>query len=203
MKILAKKYSAGLVSRGFWFQEFKLTNGLLNEKKSFNEIKALSDEENIFLAVSNSRGKETFNEVKRRSTSLDEELIQLFPKLNIANQKIVNLIAVMLLNELFKEFMIEVFQEKVHQQQMNLDLKDYRAFFSLKQRTNETVASWQEYTLNRLGSAYRTYLLEAGLLRANKAGDELIHQVLDSRLVDWLVKTDRQELLRVFTGGNG
>lgn len=87
MKILAKKYSAGLVSRGFWFQEFKLTNGLLNEKKSFNEIKALSDEENIFLAVSNSRGKETFNEVKRRSTSLDEELIQLFPKLNIAKQK--------------------------------------------------------------------------------------------------------------------
>lgn len=202
MKSLAKKYSAGLVSRGFWFQEFKLANGLLNENKSFIEIKALSDEENIFLAVSNSRGKETFNEVKRRSMSLDEELIQLFPKLNIANQKIVNLIAVMLLNELFKEFMIEVFQEKIHQQQMTLDLKDYRGFFSLKQRTNETVASWQDYTLNRLGSAYRTYLLEAGLLRANKGGDELIPQVLDSRLVQWLVKTDRQELLRVFTGGN-
>lgn len=202
MKHLARKYSAGLVSRGFWFQEFKQANELLNDGKTFAEIKTLSEEQNIFLAVSSSRAKETFSEVKRRTLTFDDTLIELFPKLNLANQKIVNLIAVMILNELFSEFMIEVFQEKVHQQQLTLELKDYRAFFTTKQRTNETVASWREYTLNRLASAYRTYLIEAGLIRSAAPSDQITLQLLDPRLCQWLKHNKYHHLLRIFTGGN-
>ena len=100
-----KKYSAGLVSQGFWFYELKQYIELLQEGKTEAEIQKLSEEINIFSAVSVSRGKETFNAVRRRVNVFDSNMYHLFPKLNIENQKIIALIAVLLLNDLFLEFL--------------------------------------------------------------------------------------------------
>ena len=83
-----KKYSAGLVSQGFWFYELKQYIELLQEGKTEAEIQKLSEEINIFSAVSVSRGKETFNAVRRRVNVFDSNMYHLFPKLNIENQKI-------------------------------------------------------------------------------------------------------------------
>ena len=41
------KYSAGAVSKGFWFQEFKKYNNLLSEGLKDAEIKKIQEEENI------------------------------------------------------------------------------------------------------------------------------------------------------------
>ena len=51
-----KEYSAGIVSKGFWFLEFKKFLELLIEGKSESEIKELQEEKNIFsLIVENKR----------------------------------------------------------------------------------------------------------------------------------------------------
>lgn len=196
-----KKYSAGLVSQGFWFYEFKQYIELLNEGKTEAEIQKLSEEDNIFTAVSVSRGKEIFSGVRRRVNMLDSDMYVLFPKLNIENQKIVALIAVLSLNELFLEFMLEVFQEKINKEIFQLSGTEYRAFFSEKQRTNETVATWKPYTYNRLASAYRSYLLESGLIRESSDIAIITPKVLDIRVVQWLKSKKRLDILKALTGG--
>ena len=196
-----KIYSAGLVSRGFWFHETKQYIELLNEGKTEAEIKMLSEESNIFTAVSASRANEIFNGAKRRVNALDSEMHLLFPKLNIDNQKMVVLVAVLMLNDLFLEFLLEVYQEKINKETYKLTLTDYRSFFSEKQRVNEVVMSWKPYTYHRLASAYKKYLLEAGLIREEKREDLITPKMIDDRVAQWLKKNSRTDILKAIAGG--
>ncbi|GEQ33686.1 DUF1819 family protein [Marinilactibacillus psychrotolerans] len=199
-----KVYSAGLVSQRFWFYEIKQYIEMLNDGKTDKEIKQLSDEINVFGAVSANRAKEIFNAARRRANVLGKEMQELFQKLNIDNQKIVTLISVLMLNDLLLEFMLEVYQVKLQNGIMQLSTTDYKAFFSEKQRTNDVVAEWKPYTYNRLGSAYKNYLLEAGLIRENGNVDIITPKLIDSRVIAWLKSINRLEITEVaitITGG--
>jgi len=194
-------YSAGLVSQRFWFYEIKQYIEMLNDGKTDEEIKQLSDEVNIFGAASMSRSKETYNAARRRANVFGKEMQVLFPKLNIDNQKIATLISILLLNDLFLEFMLEVYQVQMQKGVMQLSSTDYKAFFSEKQRTNDVVAGWKPYTYNRLASTYKNYLLESGLIRENGNIDVITPKVLDSRVLGWLKSTNRLDIAKAITGG--
>jgi hypothetical protein len=196
-----KKYSAGLVSQGFWFYEIKQYIELLNEDKTEQDIKKLSEENNIFGAVSPSRASEIFNGARRRVKALDSDMYELFPKLNIDNQKLVALISVLLLNDLFLEFLLEVFDENIQKGIFELKTTDFRSFFSEKQRTNETVANWKPYTYNRLASVYKSYLFEAGLIREQDGLAMITPKVLDQRITLWLKTKKRLDIFKAITGG--
>ena len=194
-----KIYSAGLVSQRFWFYETKEYIEMLNEGKTHQEIKKLSEEINIFGAASSSRSNETYNAAKRRINVLGKEMQELFP--NLDNQKIVVLISVLLLNDLILEFMLEVYQAQIQKGILKLTTTDYKQFFSEKQRTNEIVASWQPYTYSRLGSAYRNYLLESGLIREDKGIEIITPKMVDSRVLSWLKAINRLDIAKAITGG--
>lgn len=51
------KYSAGAVKFSFWFMEFRKEVQMLSAGKSFDEIKKLSEDENIFGASTPARAK--------------------------------------------------------------------------------------------------------------------------------------------------
>lgn len=196
-----KIYSAGLVSQRFWFYEIKQYIKMLDQGKTDKEIRQLSDEVNIFGAPSDSRAKEIYNTARRRANALGTEMQNIFPKLNIDNQKIVVLISVLLVNDLILEFMLEVYQVQVQKGVLKLTTTDYKAFLSEKQRTNEVVASWQPYTYNRLGSSYKNYLLESGLVRDDRSGNIMTPKIIDPRVLIWLKSINRLDILRAITGG--
>lgn len=198
--MIKKSYNAGLVSKGFWFYEIKQYIELLNNGKSDQEIKLLSSEINIFGAVSESRAKEILNGTKRRVKVLGSEIQTLFPQLDINNQKIIVLISVLLENDLFMEFMLEVFQSKIQKNDLILSQKDYYSFFSEKQRTNEIVSGWTSYTYKRLGNAYKNYLKEAGLIRLEKNIDIIMPKILDQRVLYWLKSIDRLDVAKAISG---
>ena len=196
-----KKYSAGLVSKRFWFYEIKQYIEMLNDGKSEKEIKQLSEYVNIFGAPSESRAKEVFNATRRRVNIIGKEMQELFPKLNIDNQKIVALTSVLLLNDLFLEFMLEVYQTQIKKGRMEITTTEYKAFFSEKQRTNDSVASWKPYTYSRLGSAYKNYLQESGLIRENDSVDRITPKAIDPRVIQWLKTINRLDIVQALTGG--
>lgn len=78
------KYSAGIVSKGFWFQEFKKYNNLLAEGYEDVEIKKMQEEENILLAPSKDYGKRMINEVSRRTKVLPKEISSIFNSLPVS-----------------------------------------------------------------------------------------------------------------------
>ena len=64
------EYSAGAVSYTFWFLEFRKVVQLLAEGKTYDEIKKLSEEENIFGAPSKARAKNIYSATTARIKAL-------------------------------------------------------------------------------------------------------------------------------------
>lgn len=197
---MAKKYSAGLVSRPFWFPEFKLYVQLRLEGYTDVDIKKKNESENIFLATSGNRQKEIYQTVKRRVTVLDDSGLLLFNQLDIDNQKLLNLATVLILDDLFADFMKEVYSEKIRKSNTQLSPTDYRSFFTEKQRTSEGMIHWKEYTIKRLAAVYHTYLSEANLIRDEKEIDVITPRLLDIRLIQWLSEHDRKDIVIALGG---
>ncbi len=182
------KYSAGTVKLSLWFMEFRREVQLLSQGKSFDEIKALSSEENIFGASTPARASLIFSTVTARIRGLDPSFYPLFLDSDVSSQKLYALTGCFARDTLFFDFMYEVIREKMIMGTNTLTDADVRIFFKDKQAQDETVSKWTEQTITRLGVSYKTHLFEAGLLDEDKYKNErtILKPILDPVLKHWL-----------------
>jgi len=193
------KYSASAVKHLFWFTEFRRAAVLLHQGKTLHDIKKQSEEENLFGATSRERGKMIFAAISQRLQSLPAVFLDLFCSTNIAVQKQIVLLSIMLSDHLFFDFMYEVVRGKFLIGSDELADSDYRIFFSAKQREQEQIASWKDYTLKKLSTVYRGYLLDAGVIESTSG--KLKKPVVDVMLEDLLNDMKMRQYLNALTGG--
>ena len=159
-----REYSAGIVSKGFWFLEFKKYLELLKIGNNENEIRKMQDEENIFSAPSKDYGKRIISEINKRIKVLPKEIKELFFESDTGTQKVINLLSIMGTDKLFFEYVYNSYRNE-----LLLGTKEYNPgivmkFLKEKAEQNEEVAKFSEKTLKRMQGTYGNYLKEAGLL---------------------------------------
>lgn len=159
-----REYNAGIVSKGFWFLEFKKFLEFLKNGKNEIEIRKLQDEENIFSASSKDYGKRIISEINKRIKVLPEGIKELFFKSDTGTQKVINLLSIMGTDKLFFEYVYNSYRNE-----LLLGTKEYNPgivmkFLKEKAEQNEEVAKFSEKTLKRMQGTYGNYLKEAGLL---------------------------------------
>lgn len=195
-----REYSAGMVKMSFWFSEFRKVIQLLNEGRSWDEIKRISLNENLFGAPTNARAKQILTTVSDRVKSLDEGFYRLFENSDISTQKIIALIAIMNTDTLFFDFVYEVYREKLILGSDTLTDSDLGVFFKNKQVQSDKVAGWTDYTLKRLGACYKTLLMEAGMIDRALGERTLLKPILDIGLERRLKDTGTELVLKALTG---
>ena len=159
-----REYNAGIVSKGFWFLEFKKFLEFLKNGKNEIEIRKLQDEENIFSASSKDYGKRIISEINKRIKVRPEGIKELFFKSDTGTQKVINLLSIMGTDKLFFEYVYNSYRNE-----LLLGTKEYNPgivmkFLKEKAEQNEEVAKFSEKTLKRMQGTYGNYLKEAGLL---------------------------------------
>jgi hypothetical protein len=195
-----REYSAGMVKLSFWFSEFRKVVNLINEGSKLSEIKSLCLEENIFTAPTQERAIQIFNTVSRRVKSLDQSFYPLIEKSDVSTQKIIALIAIMMTDSLFFDFIYEVYREKLIIGSDELADSDVRIFFKDKQLQSEKVAEWTDYTLKRLGTCYKTLLMEAGLTDRTSGSRKILKPILDNKLEQCLKDNGMELMIHALTG---
>ena len=195
-----KEYSAGAVKLSFWFVEFRKVVELLNEGKKLEEIRTLAMSENLFAAPTTLRANQIYHTVTGRIKALDESFIPLFVRSDLATQKLFALIAAMVYDTLFFDFVYEVIREKMILGSNELADSDVRVFFKDKQQQNEKVAGWTDATLVRLGRCYKTMLYEAGIIDKSKTARKILRPILDPELVRWLEQNDMGIYVKALAG---
>lgn len=189
------QYSATLVSQSFWFQELSQYLGLLNQDVVPTDIREMAIEENYFQSSTPARAKKMIGAVQRRAATLDVDYQDLFPLLDLTNQKLINLLAVMFSDRLFDEFMYEVYRNELLLGDAQLHQFEVETFFNQKQLENPKIAHWTPQTIQRLASAYRNFLREADLLVNQGTYDTVNRALVDARLMALLrAKGANQEL---------
>ena len=162
-----REYSAGIVSKGFWFLEFKKFLGLLREGKSEIEIRKLQEEKNIFSASSNDYGKRIVGEIMKRIRAISDEIKELFFKVDVGTQKVINLLSVMQTDKLFFEYVYNSYRNDMLLGTQEYNSNAVKKFLDEKSLQNEEVAKFTESTKKRMKGSYGNYLKEAGLLEEN------------------------------------
>ena len=195
-----KEYSAGMVKLSFWFAEFRKVIELLSSGKTLPEIKQMNVQENIFSAPTQARAIQIFNTVSTRVKGLDSSFYAVFAKSDISTQKFIALIAVMQTDSLFFDFVYEVYREKLILGIDELADSDVGIFFKNKQLQSEKVAKWTDYTLKRLGTCYKTMLMEAGLIDQGTGTRKILKPILDKDLEECLKVNGMETTLRALTG---
>lgn len=196
-----RPYSAGAVKFSFWFMEFRKTVQLLADGRSFQEIKQKSEKENVYEASTKARAQMIYSTVTARIKMLDPSFYAVFLNGDLATQKMFALVATLAHDTLFFDFVYEVVREKLILGVDELTDADIRVFFKEKQMQSEKVASFQDYTLHRLGSAYKTQLYEAGMLDDSKGNvRKILRPILDIALERWLQDNGYGIMINALTG---
>ena len=81
-----RPYSAGAVKHAFWFMEFRKVVSLREEGKSWDEIKQLNEDENIFGAPTKLRANQIWSTVSARIKCLDDSFYPVFQSCDVAGQ---------------------------------------------------------------------------------------------------------------------
>ncbi|MCD8018065.1 MAG: DUF1819 family protein [Clostridiales bacterium] len=195
-----KRYSAGAVKLSFWFMEFRKVVELRTEGRSYENIKRLSQEENLFAAPTPARAKQICSTVLTRVQSLDDSFYPVFLESDLSTQKLFNLAAIMASDTLFFDFVYEVVREKMIIGSNELTDSDIRIFFKDKQQQDEKVSGWTDVTLTRLGLCYKTMLYEAGMTDKAKEKRNIFRPILDPVFEHWLKENDMGIVVKALAG---
>lgn len=195
-----KDYSAGAVKHAFWFMEFRKVVSLRLEGKTWEEIKQLNENENIFGAPTKLRATQIFNIVSARVKSLDDSFYPIFDACDLASQKLFALVAAMTYDVLFGDLVYELVREKMIIGSNELSDSDLRIFFKDKQQQNDKVAKWTEATIKKLMVTYKSMLFEAGV--TNKAKDirEIYKPLPDPAMEGWMKEQRMMYQLKAIMG---
>lgn len=195
-----KDYSAGAVKHAFWFMEFRKIVSLRLEGKTWEEIKQLNENENIFGAPTKLRATQIFNTVSARVKSLDDSFYSIFDACDLASQKLFALVAAMTYDVLFGDLVYELVREKMIIGSNELSDSDLRIFFKDKQQQNDKVAKWTEATIKKLMVTYKSMLFEAGV--TNKAKDirEIYKPLPDPAMEGWMKEQRMMYQLKAIMG---
>ena len=195
------KYSAGAVKFSFWFMEFRKVVQMLLSGKSFDDIKKLNEEENIFGASTPARAKMIYSTVTARIKSLDESFYQPFVDSDISTQKKFALSATLAHDTLFIDFVYEVVREKMIIGTNLLSDADFNIFFKNTQEQYPEVEKFTDATIKRLARSYKTMLFEAGMINdAYGTEREIIKPVLDPVLKHWLDDFGYSQIAKALEG---
>ena len=195
-----RDYSAGAVKHSFWFMEFRKVVSLRLEGKTWEEIKRLNEEENIFGAPTTLRATQIFNTVSARVKCMDDSFYSVFEACDLASQKLFALVAAMTYDVLFGEFVYEVVREKMIIGSNELAESDIRIFFNNKQQQDDKVADWTDATLKRLGATYKSLLYEAGVTNKAKNVREIYKPLPDPAMERWMMDQGMNYQLKAITG---
>ncbi|GKS82284.1 hypothetical protein LPAF129_19700 [Ligilactobacillus pabuli] len=179
------KYSAAIISHNLWFNEFNIYLNYVLEGKTIAEVNELSDNENVLQAKTPTRARQISRILGHRVEALPQSIKDLYPTLDVTNQKVVDFLSVMLCSKLMSEFMYEVYRDELILGDMRLDDSEIQAFLTEKQGESEQVAGWTSQTIHRLKGCFKTFVRETGLVMSENNGvsDKVTPIFLDDRLV--------------------
>ncbi|MBT2214693.1 DUF1819 family protein [Virgibacillus dakarensis] len=194
-------YRSTIKSKPFLYSETRKLTELLTQGFSEADIRDQVINQNIFQVKTETRKKEIASTILKRLKTIDAFLLKKTVTADINTSKLIVLYAILKTDRLFRDFMNEVFQEKLAIQQPTLEDRDFNAFFEAKRQQSETVAKWKDYTFYKLQQVYVRILFEAGLL--SKHNREIQIPLMNPDVLDHIRNADDQRFINAIVGEGG
>ena len=178
-------------------RETKIIAGLLAEQKSMAEIEEAIFNNNILQTNKIATSKRRYREINKRLAAINTEEIALLATGNYELSRLFNFYAILKINRLLGEFIIECLLEKVQLYQKRISNTEIKNYFDEKRKQSDIISGWSELTFNKTRQVTIKICLEAGLLIGKKTF--LIEPaILPEQFTAMLIKSGNKVYLKYF-----
>lgn len=185
----------------FWLQEMRLAiNTVVNDEIEISKLKDLSDSENFFSAASKARAKETANGIIRRMNVVDDCFFSYFLSAPIEEQKILNMIMIMLEDRTVYEFMNEIYKEKLIKGESIISDGEILGFIHDIQGRDSNAAGWTDASMKKWRTCMKGFMSDGGLATHEFRQMHIERPIMSQALIDFLRSEDYADIANIFAG---
>lgn len=189
-------YQTTLNTRPFMYIETKKVAQRLQAGQSFAEIRSAAIEQNFLQLPSRARQLAAINVILKRLGTLDGYLLHQFLVADRETSNLILLYALLVSDQLFQEFMRQVYLQKITGMEVDLTKQDGLKFLDEKSTQSKQVAQWTSATRSRLVTAYLQVLRDCNLLRDG----QLVKGMLAPDVAQYLRQYGERALYEVLIG---
>ena len=193
-------YSAKLTAEPFLYNETKILAQYLLDGISPEELKRKNIEENLIKYKSPKSVVRVNSPMFRRLKIMDSEMLEEFVRTDIETSKCILLYAVMKTDRLVRDFIIEVYKDKLLMRKEYIEKFDIDNWYEEKCILSKTLSEKTEKTAAKLKQVIMKILQDSGLVIKEKNRFKIIRPLLKEKYIGMLDKNNDIEYAKAIGG---
>ena len=194
------KYRTALMNRPFMYIESKRIAEMMLQGKSEEERRYEAVELNAIQMPSLDRRKTSYKEISHRLSFLDDFLLEKFMNSDADTAKAILAYAILQADQLYYEFMREIYLEKILLLQKDLAKKEVINFLYKKAEQSEVVAKWADNTKERLAVGFIQMMRESGFILSNHEEHQVKRPFINQSVGEYLRKNGTKPIVEIMLG---
>ena len=177
-------YSAKLTAEPFLYNETKIIAEYILNGEDVNELKKRNIEENLIHYKKPKSIQRVNSPIFRRLAVLDEELLREFIYSDIDTSRYILLYAIMKTDKLVRDFVIEVYKDKLLMQKEYIEKFDIDNWYEDKCTIGQNLRERSESTTNKLKQVIMKIMQDSGLVKKEREKNNYRFKVIRPLLKD-------------------
>ena len=193
-------YSAKLTAEPFLYNETKILAKYLLDGYEINELRKKNIEENLIQHKTKGSISRTNAPIFRRLQVMDREMLEDFVFSDIENSKYILLYAIMKTDKLVRDFILEVYKDKLFMRKEYIEKFDIYNWYEEKCILSETLRERTESTSAKLKQVIMKIMQDSGLVIKEKDRFRIIRPLLKEKYISMLDKNGDIEYAKAVGG---
>ena len=193
-------YSAKLTAEPFLYNETKIIAQYLLDGISPEEMKKKNIEENLIKYKSLKSIKRVNSPIFKRLNVMDCEMLDEFVHTDIESSKYILLYAIMKTDRLVRDFVVEVYKDKLLMRKDYIEKFDIDNWYEEKCILSNTLRERTESTAAKLKQVIMKILQDSGLVIKEKNGFKIVRPLLKEKYISMLDKKGDIEYAKAIGG---
>ena len=193
-------YSAKLTAEPFLYNETKIIGRYLLDGEDELELKKRNIEENLIKHKKTGSVKRVNSPIFRRLNVMNQEMLEEFVCSDIETSKCILLYAIMKTDRLVKDFIFEVYKDKLFMRKEYIEKFDIDNWYEEKCILSETLKNRSETTTAKLKQVIMKILQDSGLVIKEKDRFKIVRPLLKEKYINMLDKNGDLEYAKAIGG---
>ncbi len=181
-------YSAKLTAEPFLYNETKIIGKYLLHGEDEQTLKKRNVNENLIKHKKTGSVKRVNSPIFRRLKVMDNEMLQEFVYSDIETSKYILLYTIMKTDKLVREFIIEVYKDKLYMRKDYIEKFDIDNWYEEKCILSQTLKERTESTSAKLKQVIMKILQDSGLVIKEKNRFKIVRPLLKEKYISMLEK---------------
>lgn len=193
-------YSAKLTAEPFLYNETKTIAKFLLDGEDEEKLRKRNVEENLIKYKSQKSIVRVNSPIFRRLNAMDKEMLEEFVYSDIENSKYILLYAIMKTDKLVREFVMEVYKDKLMMKKEYIEKFDIDNWYEEKCILSQTLKERSESTVAKLKQVIMKIMNDSGLVIKEKTRFRVVRPLLKEKYISMLDKNGDLEYAKAIGG---